>query len=297
MRSGSPSGATRSSTCQMPMTSHGRSAAASAPSSRGAGRAAGDGERGAATVARRRRPGGWRSRGRRARRDRRRPATDGRCHGPIMPHHAARVHVDRVRSAPARGTAVGHDDDRVDERRRQLARTWRDPLGRAGIAARGVLYIVLGILAIQFARGETSSDAGQPDRRLRDRRPSSRSASSCSSLLTLGLLAMRVWRLIQAFVGDPVEGDEAKDRAKYFGKAVIYGVADRSPRSRSRSTLGRPAGIRRAAAERRRPAAAAGDVDAVRPAGRAAARRRRRARADRRWPCTRCTTTSCRRRS
>ena len=29
---------------------------------------------------------------------------------------------------------------------------------RAGIAARGVLYIVLGILAIQFARGEMASE-------------------------------------------------------------------------------------------------------------------------------------------
>ena len=33
-----------------------------------------------------------------------------------------------------------------------------------------------------------------------------------------------MWRLIQAFVGDPIEGDEAKDRAKFVGKAIIYGV-------------------------------------------------------------------------
>ncbi len=41
---------------------------------------------------------------------------------------------------------------------RRIAHTWRDPLGRAGIAARGVLYLVLGFLAIQFARGEVGSD-------------------------------------------------------------------------------------------------------------------------------------------
>src|SRR4051812_8768815 len=105
----------------------------------------------------------------------------------------------------------------------QLARTWRDPLARVGIAARGVLYIVLGILAIQFARGEVAGEqvnqtgafetvAQQPFGKV------------LLVLMVLGLLAMTAWRLIQAFVGDPIEGDEAKDRAKFVGKALIYGV-------------------------------------------------------------------------
>jgi hypothetical protein len=106
---------------------------------------------------------------------------------------------------------------------RQVAHTWRDPLGRAGIAARGALYIVLGILAIQFARGEVAGDvvnqtgafetvAQQPFGKV------------LLVLMVLGLLAMTAWRLIQAFVGDPIEGDEATDRAKFAGKAVIYGI-------------------------------------------------------------------------
>ncbi|HEU4842204.1 MAG TPA: DUF1206 domain-containing protein [Ilumatobacteraceae bacterium] len=105
---------------------------------------------------------------------------------------------------------------------RRIAHTWRDPLGRAGIAARGVLYLVLGFLAIQFARGEVGSDqvnqagafetvAEQPFGKF------------LLVALTAGLAAMTLWRLVQAFVGDPVEGDEGKDRAEYFVKAVIYG--------------------------------------------------------------------------
>jgi hypothetical protein len=104
-----------------------------------------------------------------------------------------------------------------------MARTWRDPLGRAGIAARGVLYLVLGFLAIQFARGEVASDqvnqtgafekvAEQPFGKV------------LLVVLTIGLAAMTVWRLIQACVGDPVEGDDAKDRVEYVVKAVIYGA-------------------------------------------------------------------------
>ena len=106
---------------------------------------------------------------------------------------------------------------------RQTARRWREPLGRAGITARGVLYLLLGILAIQFARGETSSDqvsqvgafetlAEQPFGKF------------LLVALVVGLVALCLWRLIQALVGDPVEGDEAKDRVEYFGKAVIYGA-------------------------------------------------------------------------
>jgi len=105
---------------------------------------------------------------------------------------------------------------------RRAALTWRDPLARAGIVARGVLYLVLGFLAIQFARGEVGSEqvnqtgafatvAEQP------------LGKFLLVALTAGLAAMTVWRLIQTFVGDPVEGDEAKDRIEYFVKAVIYG--------------------------------------------------------------------------
>ncbi len=105
----------------------------------------------------------------------------------------------------------------------QTARRWREPLGRAGITARGVLYLLLGILAIQFARGETSSDqvsqvgafetlAEQPFGKF------------LLVAMIAGLIALCLWRLIQAFVGDPVEGDEAKDRVEYLGKAVIYGA-------------------------------------------------------------------------
>ena len=106
---------------------------------------------------------------------------------------------------------------------RRLAYAWRDPLGRAGLATRGALYIVVGILAIQFARGEVGGEqvnqtgafetvAQQPFGKV------------LLILMVLGLVALTVWRLIQAFVGDPVEGDEAKDRAKFVGKAIIYGV-------------------------------------------------------------------------
>ncbi|MGI9028947.1 MAG: DUF1206 domain-containing protein [Ilumatobacteraceae bacterium] len=105
----------------------------------------------------------------------------------------------------------------------QAARRWREPLGRAGIAARGVLYLILGILAIQFARGQTSSEevsqtgafaklAEQPFGKF------------LLVVLVAGLIALALWRFIQAWVGDPVEGDEAKDRLEFLGKGIVYTV-------------------------------------------------------------------------
>jgi len=96
-------------------------------------------------------------------------------------------------------------------------------LGRVGIAARGVLYLILGILAIQFARGQTSSEevsqtgafaklAEQPFGKF------------LLVALIVGLVALSLWRFIQAAVGDPVEGDEAKDRLEFLGKGIVYAV-------------------------------------------------------------------------
>lgn len=103
------------------------------------------------------------------------------------------------------------------------ARDWRSTLGRVGIAARGVLYIVLGILAVQFAFGDVSSSAvsdrgaiqfikGQP------------LGTLLLWVVAIGLAALALWQLVTAFTGDPVKGSEAKDRAAYAIKAVTYGA-------------------------------------------------------------------------
>ena len=106
---------------------------------------------------------------------------------------------------------------------RRLARTWRDPLARAGLATRGALYVVLGILAIQFARGELASEEVNQTGAF-EKVAEQPMGKVLLVLMVIGLLALTAWRLLQAFVGDPIEGDEAKDRAKFVGKAVIYGV-------------------------------------------------------------------------
>jgi hypothetical protein len=99
----------------------------------------------------------------------------------------------------------------------------RFALARFGLVAKGVLYTTLGLLAVQFARGEQSSDDASPQGAIEQvaDQPFGR---WLLIVLTVGLVCLTVWHLIQAVTGDPVEGDGFTDRVKYAGKAVSYGV-------------------------------------------------------------------------
>lgn len=98
---------------------------------------------------------------------------------------------------------------------------WRSTLARSGLTAKGVLYAALGILAVQVAAGGSGSETAT-------RRGAVELVASqplgqwLLALLTIGLFALALWQVVMAFTGDPVEGSEAKDRARYAGKAVIY---------------------------------------------------------------------------
>ena len=81
---------------------------------------------------------------------------------------------------------------RVRRREHDWRTSGATPLGKAGLAAQGVLYIVLGLLAIQFARGydvELERDAAG---RVRGRRrPAVRHVPHQSALI-VGLVALVV---------------------------------------------------------------------------------------------------------
>jgi hypothetical protein len=106
----------------------------------------------------------------------------------------------------------------------QDVRSWRDPLGRAGLATKGVLYLVVGLLAVQFARGDTSSSNVGREGAIETvaRQPFGKFLLVA---IVVGLVALTLWHVVLVVTGDPVKGGEAKDRARYAVKAVIYGAA------------------------------------------------------------------------
>lgn len=97
---------------------------------------------------------------------------------------------------------------------------WKEAMGRVGLVGRGVMYSVIGMLAIQLALGDPSEDASSSGAiEWIAQQPLGRFLLVA---LTISLFSLAVWRLLDAAVGDPVEGSEASDRAEYAIKGVLY---------------------------------------------------------------------------
>jgi hypothetical protein len=97
-------------------------------------------------------------------------------------------------------------------------------LGRVGLVAEGVVYALVGFLALQVAAGNTGARADQVGAvEYVAQQPSGR---FLLVVLTAALFALAAWRLLEVVTGDPVEGSDAPDRVKYAVKGVLYlGVA------------------------------------------------------------------------
>lgn len=101
------------------------------------------------------------------------------------------------------------------------AKDLRTGLARAGLAAKGVLYLTLGALALQLAFGNGGSEQASQQGALQAIKDAP-FGPVLLALVAAGLLAHGVWQLVITFTGDPVEGGEARKRVKYAVKAVIY---------------------------------------------------------------------------
>jgi hypothetical protein len=96
-------------------------------------------------------------------------------------------------------------------------------LARAGLAARGILYVIIGWIAIQVAFGHSRQQA--------DRTGALRSIGSTSVggvllwLLVIGFAGMAVWQVSDALYGSPGrDGHKASMRLAALARVIIYGV-------------------------------------------------------------------------
>lgn len=98
---------------------------------------------------------------------------------------------------------------------------WRTGMARAGLVAKGTLYLTLGGLAVQLAVGGGGGAQASQSGALQaiERAPA---GPFLLALMAAGLLAHGVWQFLLVFTGDPVEGSEATKRMKFAVKAVIY---------------------------------------------------------------------------
>jgi hypothetical protein len=96
-------------------------------------------------------------------------------------------------------------------------------LARAGLAARGVIYVLIGALAVQIAFGSSSHEA---DRAGALRLVASTPAGAAALwLLVAGFAGMCLWRASQAIWGSPgQDGKKPAKRAAAAARAVFYGA-------------------------------------------------------------------------
>ncbi len=97
-------------------------------------------------------------------------------------------------------------------------------LARAGLAARGIMYIIVGWIAVEVAFGHSSQKA---DRSGALQEISSKPVGGVLIwLLAVGFIGMTLWRLSEAAFGSPGSGDEHKTgkRLAALGRAVVYAV-------------------------------------------------------------------------
>ncbi|MEP7024316.1 MAG: DUF1206 domain-containing protein [Actinomycetota bacterium] len=93
-------------------------------------------------------------------------------------------------------------------------------MARAGLTARGVIYILIGWVAVQLALGQTSKEADQ------------RGALQLLAgqpfglvllwLIGIGFAAYALWRLSEAIFGVTGDGNGAGPRLKSLARAIIY---------------------------------------------------------------------------
>jgi hypothetical protein len=142
---------------------------------------------------------------------------------------------------------------------RDLTRTpWLEGLARAGYAARGVIYGLVGLLAIRHAEGVGNQSASQRGAlRTIAHQPFGR---VLLVLMAIGLGGYALWRLAQAIVGVTPEAGKHSglERVGAAGSAIAYGTfcalsiallvgsssrsANGGPQHATSDLLGRPAG-------------------------------------------------------
>lgn len=116
--------------------------------------------------------------------------------------------------------------DSIASRSRRAGKSpWVERLGRAGLVAKGVLYGVIGILAIKVALGARQEDADK-DGALRAI-AAQPFGTFLLSVLAAGFAGYALWRLAQGVLDRDSEGEGPKGiakRAGAIGKAGLYGT-------------------------------------------------------------------------
>jgi hypothetical protein len=98
---------------------------------------------------------------------------------------------------------------------------WFEWLARAGLVARGAIYGIIGILALQVAFGTGGKTTNQKGALAEIAQQSG--GKLLLALMAIGLFGYAFWRLLRAAVGHgPEESDDGKERVKGVASGIAY---------------------------------------------------------------------------
>lgn len=121
-------------------------------------------------------------------------------------------------------SAMQSAQDEVAEHARSHA-AWIVRLARAGYAAKGIVYLVIGALAVKAAMGSggATTDSGGALATIGD----SGAGRILLLLMAIGLLGYALWAMLAAFLDADDRGDDAKGialRAGQVWRGAVYGL-------------------------------------------------------------------------
>lgn len=102
-------------------------------------------------------------------------------------------------------------------------RSWVEKFGRLGYAARGVVYLLIGILAVQAATGIQKANSGS--RSALEQITELPFGQILLAIVTIGLICHALWRLVQAFMDTDNKGSDTKGilaRSAFVVISLIY---------------------------------------------------------------------------
>ena len=122
------------------------------------------------------------------------------------------------RDVTTAGTPVRHAQAAGDDLARSRPFEW---LARAGLVARGVIYGIIGILAIKLALGDGGKTTNQNGAlHTIARQPFGK---ALLILMAIGLAGYASWRLVRAAIGHgPEASDDTQDRIAGFASGIVY---------------------------------------------------------------------------
>ncbi len=120
------------------------------------------------------------------------------------------------------GASPGRAVSDAANRTELVAAETRSTIARVGLVGKAMLYGIFALIAVNLATnsGSTTTDGAI------ENLASGSFGRVLLIVLTVGLVTLVAWKALQALAGDPVEGSEASDRAKFALKGLSYfGVA------------------------------------------------------------------------